>query len=117
MRYKIFNAYDITLFGKSGDGQNLIDIDLNIKNGNLKQIKEILRPPAFERVDAGTCWILTAWKRRDSFHNITKNINMLQKNLYFFSNSKSIRYSRTCFKTKKSFFKPIFSQVPETKKC
>ena len=59
------------MHGNSGDGQNLIDIDLNIKNGNLKQIKEILSSPAFERVDARTCWILTAWKRRDSFNNIT----------------------------------------------
>ena len=80
MRYKVFNAYDITLFGKRRDGQNLIDIDLNIRNGNLKQIKEILSSPAFERVDARTCWIPTAWKRIISFNIIIENISILPKN-------------------------------------
>ena len=84
MRYKVFNAYDITLFGKRRDGQNLIDIDLNIRNGNLKQIKEILSSPAFERVDARTCWILTAWKRRDSFNNITKKYKHSSKQFIIF---------------------------------
>ena len=79
MRNNIFNEYDLTLFDNCGDGQNLIDIDLNIRNGNLKQIKEILSSPAFERVDAGTCWILTAWKRRDSSNIIIENINILPK--------------------------------------